>query len=62
MKNYERVLKILDLSKDIIKSEELKIGIFSILSDITDAICSKIDGAKKFIEDAVNEANEENQG
>ena len=59
MKNYERVLKILDLSKDIIKSEELKIGIIGILSEVKEVICEKIDEAKQFIEDAVNESNEQ---
>ena len=58
MRNYERVLKILDLCEEIVTSSEFKESVLEILSDIKENVVDGIDSAKEWIVNAVNEANE----
>jgi hypothetical protein len=58
MRNYERVLKILDLCEEIVTSSEFKESVLGVLSDIKECVVENIDNAKEWIVDAVNEANE----
>ena len=57
MKNYERVIKIIDLVKEIVTSDDFKTGILSIMHDTKEAICEKLDEAKEWVEEAVSEEN-----
>lgn len=54
MYNYERVLKIIDLVKEIATSEELKTNILEILHDAKESICDNLDKAKEWVEEAAN--------
>lgn len=58
MRNYERVLKILDLCEEIVTSKEFKETVLEALSDIKECVVEGIGNAKEWIVDAVNKANE----
>lgn len=58
MRNYERVLKILDLCEEIVTSNEFKESVLEVLSDIKEGVVEGINNAKDWIVNAVNEANE----
>lgn len=58
MRNYERVLKILDLCEEIVISNEFKDSVLEVLSDIKEGVVEGINNAKDWIVNAVNEANE----
>lgn len=58
MRNYERVLKILDLCEEIVTSSEFKETVLDALSDIKECVVEGIGNAKEWIVNAVNEANE----
>lgn len=57
MRNYERVLKILDLCEEIVTFKAFKDSALDILSNIKECVVTGIDNAKKWIVNAVNEAN-----
>lgn len=59
MRNYERVLKILDLCEEIVTFKAFKDSALDILSNIKECVVAGIDNAKKWIVNAVNEANEQ---
>ena len=58
MRNYEQVLKILDLRKEIVTFTEFKETVLAALSDIKECAVEGIDNAKEWIINAVNKANE----
>jgi len=58
MRNYEQVLKILDLRKEIVTFTEFKETVLAALSDIKECAVEGIDNAKELIVNAVNKANE----
>lgn len=58
MRNYERVLKILDLCEEIVTFKEFKDTVLDALSDIKECVVEGIGNAKDWIVNAVNEANE----
>lgn len=57
MRNYERVLKILDLCEEIVTFKEFKDASLDILSNIKVCVVEGIDNAKNWIVNAVNEVN-----
>jgi hypothetical protein len=57
MRNYERVLKILDLCEEIVTFKAFKDSALDILSNIKECVVAGIDNAKKWIVNAVNEAS-----
>ena len=57
MRNYERVLKILDLCEEIVTFKAFKDSALDILSNIKECVVACIDNAKKWIVNAVNEAH-----
>ena len=60
MRNYERVLKILDLCEEIVTFKAFKAfkdSALDILSNIKECVVAGIDNAKKWIVNAVNEAS-----
>lgn len=57
MRNYERVLKILDLCEEIVTFKEFKDAAVAILSNIKVCVVEGIDNAKNWIVNAVNEVN-----
>ena len=58
MRNYERVLKILDLCEEIVTSKKFKDTVLDALSDIKECVVEGIGNAKDWIVNTVNEANE----
>lgn len=57
MRNYERVLKILDLCEEIVTFKACKDSALDILANIKECVVAGIDNAKKWIVNAVNEAH-----
>lgn len=57
MRNYERVLKILDLCEEIVTFKACKDSALDILANIKECVVTGIDNAKKWIVNAVNEAH-----
>lgn len=57
MRNYERVLKILDLCEEIVTFKAFKDAALDILSNIKVCVVEGIDNAKNWIVNAVNEVN-----
>ena len=57
MRNYERVLKILDLCEEIVTFKEFKDAALAILSNIKACVVEGIDNAKKWIVNVANEVN-----
>lgn len=59
MRNYERVIKILDLCEEIVTSNEFKEAVLDILSDVKESIVECIGDAKDWVIEAVNERNDD---